>query len=140
MSRRPIVRRFILAVVAMLLAAVSWATLWGGFHQIPRARTFGQQVETAVQLVCGLLGVLSVLTCIWGRGRRWNRPVLIAWTVSLPAAAGLSGLVWGPPMLIVGLGFAAGTLLLALGVIWLVRASGAAQPAPAAGERVGHAG
>jgi quercetin dioxygenase-like cupin family protein len=94
-------------------------TLSGGLRQITRSHTLGQQVETAVQLGCGLLSVLSLLTCF--RWRRWAPPVRAAWVISLAAAAGLSSLVWGPPLLIVALAFAAGALLLALGILRLLR-------------------
>ena len=103
----------------LLLLAVAWAALSGGLSQLPRSLTIGQQVETGMQLACGLLSLLSVLTCF--RWRRWNRSVLVAWTISLMTAAGLSSLVWGPPMLSIGLAFGAGALLLALVIIWLLR-------------------
>jgi hypothetical protein len=103
----------------LLLLAVAWAALSGGLSQLPRSLTIGQQVETGMQFACGLLSLLSVLTCF--RWRRWNRPVLVLWTISLMTTAGLSSLVWGPPMLSLGLAFAAGALLLALVIIWLLR-------------------
>jgi hypothetical protein len=108
----------------LLLLALAWQALSGGFRQIPHSRTLGQRFETAMQIACGLLSLLSMLTCFcW---RRWNRPVLVAWTLSLMTAAGLSSLVWGPPMFIIGLGFAAGALLVAMAIIWLLRAGLAA--------------
>ena len=103
----------------LLLITVAWGTLSGGLHQLPRSVTLGQQAETAVQLACGVLSLLSVLTCF--RGRRWGPPVLAAWAVSVSAAAGISSLVWGPPSLSVALVFAAGSLLLALAIIRLLR-------------------
>ena len=121
---RPGVRRFLLAGAALLLLTVAWETLSGGLHQLPRSVTFGQQVETAVQLACGVLSLLSVLTSFWWR--RWGPPVLAAWAVSLSAAAGISSLVWGPPSLSVGLVFAAGSLLIAVAIIRLLRAGLAA--------------
>jgi hypothetical protein len=108
----------------VLLLVIAWGALSGGLRQIPQSRTPGQRVETAVQLACGCLSVLSILTCIlW---RQWRAAVLAAWTISLTTAAGLSSFVWGPPSAIVALGFAVGTLLLALAVIWMLRAALAA--------------
>lgn len=114
------VRHIPLACATLLLMTVAWMTLSGGLHQIPRSRTLGQRVETTVQLACGLLSLLSVLTSFWWR--RWSRPVLAAWAISLAAAAGLSSLVWGPPSLIVGLVLAALSLLVALATMRLLRA------------------
>jgi hypothetical protein len=72
-----------------------------------------------VQLECGLLSLLTVVTCF--RWRRWARPVRTAWSLSLTAAAGLSSLVWGPPMPRLGLLFAAVALLVARTIIWVLR-------------------
>jgi hypothetical protein len=90
---------------------------------MPRSRTIGQRVETAVQLACGLLSVLTVITCFYWR--HWGRRIRVVWTISLTTAAGLSSLVWGPPMLTIGLAFAAGALLVALAIIRLLRLGGA---------------
>jgi hypothetical protein len=117
---RPVVRRILLAGATLLLITVAWGALSGGLHQIPQARTLGQRVETTVQLACGLLSLLSVLTCF--RWRRWGPPVRAAWAISLTTAAGFSSVVWGPPSLIVGLAFAAAALLVALAIIRLLRA------------------
>jgi len=103
----------------LLLAAIAWGTLSGGLRQIPESRTLGQRVETGVQLACGVLSVLSLLTCFWWR--RTRSATLTAWTVSLVTTAFLSSLVWGPPALLVGLGLAALTLLVARAIIWLLR-------------------
>jgi len=125
MLLRPVIRRILLAGAVAFLLLVAWVTLSGAIRQLPRSATFGQRFETAVQLACGLLSVMSALTCfLW---RRWNRHLLAGWATSLAIAAGLSSLVWGPPSLSVGVGFAALALLLALGTIRLLRA---VQPPP----------
>lgn len=69
-SKRPVVRRILLACATLLLITVAWGTLSGGLHQIPQSRTLGQKVETTAQLACRLLSLLSVLTCF--RWRRWG--------------------------------------------------------------------
>ena len=94
MRLRPVVRHILLAGWTLLLLALAWGALSGGLGQLPRSRTIGQQVETAVQLACGLLSLLTVCTCFWRR--RWGPPVRTVWAISLVAAAGLSALVWGP--------------------------------------------
>jgi hypothetical protein len=123
-SRRPLVRRALLATGTLLLLAVAWGALSGGLDQIPRARTLGQRVETAAQLTCGLLSVLSVLTCF--RWRRWAPQIRATWAIALTTVAGVSSLVWGPPSLMVGLVFAAVALLVAGAIVWLLRAGLAA--------------
>jgi hypothetical protein len=117
------VRRIILISTILLLIALAWTALSGGLGQLSRSQTIGQQAETAVQLACGFLSLLSAVTCFYLH--RWRRRVRIAWAVSLTMTAGMSSLVWGPPMLTVGLAFAAGALLGALTIIWLLRVGGA---------------
>ena len=100
---------------------LAWQTLSGAFRQLSRSRTLGQKVETVTQLECGLLSLLVVLTCF--RGRRWAAPVRTLWSISLVAAAGLSALVWGPPMPHIAVLFVAISLLLARAVLWALRMS-----------------
>jgi hypothetical protein len=111
---RTIVRRMVLAGATLLLVVLAWGALSGGIRQLSRPLTTGQQVETVVQLACGVLSLLVVLTAF--RLRQWAGPVRAAWTITLVMAAGLSGLVWGPPMPLLALLFAAAALLLALAV------------------------
>ncbi len=112
-------RRILLTFTLLLLLALAWGALSGGVRQLTRSNTVGQQVETVVQLVSGLLTVMTVLTCFWWRG--WARPVRVAWAVSLVSAAGLSALVWGPPMPLVALAFAVVAGVVALGTLWALR-------------------
>lgn len=120
MNLGPGFRRILLASATLLLLAMTWMVLSGAIHQWPRSRTGGQRVETAVQLACGLLSLLTVLTSF--RWRRWGPGVRSAWAVSLTAVAGLSSIVWGPPSLAAGFVLAAVALLVALAIIWLLRA------------------
>ena len=118
-SLLPVARRILLGGAVLLLIRLAWEALAGGLRQWPRSRTTGQKVETGVQLACGLLSVLTVLTCF--RWRRWAAPVRTTWAASLAAAAGLSSLVWGPPMPVVGLLFALAALLAARAILWGLR-------------------
>jgi hypothetical protein len=118
-SLQPVVRRGLLACAVLFLIWLAWRALSGGFRQLPRSRTAGQKVETATQLGCGLLSLLVVLTCFWRR--QWAPPVRIIWSISLATAAGLSSLVWGPPMPLIGVLFVAISLLVARAVIWALR-------------------
>lgn len=107
-------RRFfrcsLLAGAALFLLWLAWQALSGGFRQLARSRTAGQKVETVVQLECGLLSLLMLLTSL--RWRRWAKPIRVAWSISLVTTAALSALVWGPPMPVIALLFAAIALLL----------------------------
>ena len=127
MKYRAVVRRSLLACILVLLLLFTWEALAGGFRQLPRSRTLGQKIETFTQIECGLLTLLVVVTCFWQR--RWARPVRAIWGISLAAAAGLSSLVWGPPMPLLGLLYAALSLLVALAVDWTLRLGLTALPA-----------
>jgi len=98
---------------------LAWGALSGAVRQFSRSATVGQEVETAVQFACGVLSALVVLTCFWWRP--WAPAVRAVWAVALAAAVGLSALVWGPPMPLIGLVFAGGGLAVALGVIWTLQ-------------------
>lgn len=119
MNIRSVARRIILISTILLLLTVAWLALSGGISQLPRSVTIGQRVETTVQLACALLSLLSAVTCFYWK--RLRRAVRVAWMISLTTAAGLSSIVWGPPMPGVGLAIAAFALLVALAIIWLLR-------------------
>lgn len=97
--------------VALLVLGLAWEALAGGWDQLPRAGTVGQVAETWIQLACGVLSLAVVATCF--KGSRWAQPVRAAWAASLALTAGLSVLVWGPPMPGMALVFAAFALFMA---------------------------
>jgi len=113
------IRHAALAVTLLILAAIAWGTLAGGLHQLPRSVTPGQKAETGVQLSCSLLSLLVTATCFWQRSRA--RAVRTVWVIALAATAGLSSLVWGPPMAGTALLFATATSLVALGLLGVLR-------------------
>ncbi|MGA7161097.1 MAG: hypothetical protein WBZ48_08840 [Bacteroidota bacterium] len=80
-------------------------------------------METIVQFACGLLSLLTALTCFYWK--RMRRPIRNAWTISLITSAGMSSFVWGPPMLTISALFTVITLLIALGIIKLLHLGGA---------------
>ena len=121
MSHRPVVRRGLLACAVLFLVWLAWQALSGGLRQFHRSRTVGQKVETVTQLESGLLSLLVVLTCFWRR--RWAQPVRIIWSLTLAMTAGLSALVWGPPMPLIGALFAAITLLVSRAILWALHAA-----------------
>jgi len=117
-------RRLLSAGAALLLLALAWWAIKGAVNDALQSRNAGQVAETVIRFACGLLSVAAVVTRI--RSRALARPVRIAWAATLAASAGVSALVWGPPMLHVALLFAVVALLLAWAVLW---ALGPARPA-----------
>ena len=123
MNIHPITRRIILISTMLLLLVVAWISLKGGFSQLPRSLTIGQKVETTVQIICGLLSLLNAVTCFYWRKLR--RPIRNAWIISLTITAGMSSVVWGPPMITIGAVFAALAFFVAIGMIKLQKIGGA---------------
>lgn len=123
MTPGPVVRRALLFVAIVLLLTLTWTGISGGITQLSSARTAGQAAQTVLQLVYGFFALLSIATTFWGR--RWNRPMLAGWTVSLALTAGLASVVWGGTSMLIGFlsGGAAG--LIAVGIAWLLRVGGA---------------
>jgi hypothetical protein len=110
LKHRPIYQYSLLAGSLLFLAWLAWQALVGGLRQISRSHTAGQKVETVVQLECGFLSLLVILTTF--HRRQWGRSIQRVWEIFLITAAGLSTLVWGPPMPGVGVLFSAAALLL----------------------------
>jgi len=123
-GRTSVVRRLLSAGAALLLLGLAWWTIKGGVNDALHSQNVGQQLETGIRFACGLLSVAVVVTRV--RSQALARPVRIAWAAALAASAGVSALVWGPPMLHVALLFVAVSLLLAWAVL---RALGPARPA-----------
>ena len=116
---RPVVRQGLLAGSMLFLTWLAWQALAGGLRQLSRSRTVGQKVETVIQLECGFLSLLVMLTSFgW---RRWASPIRTLWSLCLATAAGLSAPVWGPPMPLLAFLFAAISLLVARAVNWALR-------------------
>ncbi len=111
-----VVRRLLCWCAALLLLALAWWTISGGFRNLLHANTIWQKVETAIQLASGVLCIAAVVTRF--QWRPFARSIRIAWVVTLAAWVGLSALVWGPPMLHVALAFVLAALLLAWSLIW----------------------
>jgi hypothetical protein len=106
-------RRILLVALAVLFLVLAWHAIVGGIRQMPRAITVEQRVETAIQMMCGILSVCVVLSLRW---QRLAVHVRRAWGASLVAAVGLSSVVWGPPMLLVTVAFVLASVLAA----WLM--------------------
>jgi hypothetical protein len=109
----------LLACTALSLCWLAWRALSGGIRQLSRTCTLGQKIETAVQLESGLLSLLVLLSSL--RRSRWAQPIRHIWSMTLVVTAGLSALVWGPPMPHVGALFAALALLASQAITWALR-------------------
>ena len=119
MNRHPFVRRGLFVCTVLFLIWLAWQALSGALRQAPRCRTTGQKIETTLQIQSGILSLLVVLTCFWQR--RAAEMIRLMWSISLAAAAGLSALVWGPPMPLVGVLFTGVALLVSRGVKQILR-------------------
>ena len=98
---------------------LAWQALSGAFRQLSRSRTVGQKVETVTQLECETAESAGRVHMLPGTqmGSAGPHPL----EVSLGTAAGLSSLVWGPPMPHIAVLFLAISLLLARAVLWALR-------------------
>ena len=119
MNHRLFARRLLLACITLFLLVLAWQAIAGGVRQLSRSSTVGQHTETVVQLAFGVFSLLVVVTSFWWR--QWATVVRVAWAVTLVSTAGLSSLVWGPPMPLTALAFAVVALLLALVAIWALQ-------------------
>ena len=124
LNYRLVARRGLSVCAALLVLALGWWTVAGGVRNLHQAGTSGQQLETGIQLACGLLCFAAVVTRY--RWRSLFRRLRIAWVITLSAWVGLSALVWGPPQPLIALVFAVVALLVAWAMLW------ALGPAPAA--------
>jgi len=119
MNRKLLYRRFMLICTILFLIILAWWAIAGGVRQFSHSNTVGQKIETLVQLICGILSLLTVLTIF--RLRTWAKTIRLAWTVSLVITAALSSLVWGPPMPFVALAFTTVALLVATITLWSLK-------------------
>jgi hypothetical protein len=116
---RPLLRRVLFVVVALVLLGLAWSGLNGGVDQWRESRTPGQVAQTLTQFAFALFAMLSLVTMIWGR--RWNRVMGAALTVSLGLAGGLASVVWGGTSVLIGIVAALASAVVGLGITWLAR-------------------
>ena len=112
-------RRLLFIFAVALLLGLAWTGIHGGIDQLSGMQSAAQTVQTAFQLVYGLFAVLSIATVYWAQ--RWNRAILVCWTLALAFAGGLGATAWGGTSALVGVvsGVAAG--LVGAGIAWLLR-------------------
>ena len=116
MSGSSVVRRLLSAGAILVLLSLGWWTTAGGLRNLHQAGTIGQQVETAVQLACGMLCIAAVVTRFWWRPT--HHAIRITWVLTLVTWVAMAALVWGPPMPHIALLFAVVALLVAWAVLW----------------------
>ena len=116
MNSTSIVRRLLCVSAILLLLGLGWWTAAGGVRNLHQAGTIGQQVETAIQLACGVLCIAAVVTRFWGRPA--HRTIRIVWALTLVTWVAMAALVWGPPMPHIALLFAIVALLVAWAILW----------------------
>ena len=119
MTSGPFLRRVLLVVAVLLLLGLAWTGIRGGIDQLSGMHNTGQTIQTALQLVYGVFSVLSIVTVFWAP--RWNRAILVCWTIALALAGGLGATAWGGTSALIGVvsGLAAG--LVGAGIAWLLR-------------------
>ena len=104
----------------LLLLALTWLGVSGGIRQIPRSNTPGELIQSVAQLSYGVFSLLGVLTRF--RPDRRGRLVLGCWVASMAVAGGFAPVVWGGATVGTGLLSGGAVVLVALGIVWLLRA------------------
>ncbi len=115
----PHVRRSLLFVAVLLLLGMTWLGVTGGVHQIPRSHSLGQWIQSLAQLGYGVLSPVVAATGL--RARLAGRLTLGSWMLSMVVAGGLAPVVWGGTSWALGLASAGAAVLLALGIVGLLR-------------------
>ncbi len=120
-------RRIVLALAALILLAAAWCGLNGGLRQFPQSSTAGQMAQSVSQFGFGIFAVLSVVTAL--DRRAWVRWVNWCWVVSVAVAGGLAPVVWGGATPSEGVIAGGASLLIGLGLVWMLRWGGRAPAA-----------
>jgi hypothetical protein len=110
----------VLFVVALLLlAALAYSGIAGGLDQWSQEMTRGQRLQTITQFLYGGLSVVVIVTAFtW---KRAARAAQMTWAIALALAGGLASVVWGETSVLIGVVSGAAALLVALGILWLLR-------------------
>ncbi len=112
-------RRIVLALAALILLAAAWSGLSGGLRQFPQSSTAGEMAQSVAQFAFGVFAVLSVVTAL--DRRAWVRWINWCWVISVAVAGGLAPVVWGGASPAAGALAGGASLLIGLGVVWMLR-------------------
>jgi hypothetical protein len=118
---KPIVTRVPFVLALLLLLGFAWIGMSGGWSQLAQSPTMGQRIQSVAQLAYGLLSLVAIVVWFWAR--HWSGPVLIGWASSLALAGALAPVVWGESSVAVGVLSGVASLLIAGGIVWLLRFS-----------------
>lgn len=116
---RPLLRRVLFVVVALVLLALTWSGVSGGMNQWSQSRGPGQIVQTLTQFTFGLFALSSLVTMTWFR--RWSRVTGAGLIVSLGLAGGLGAVAWGGTSVPIGIIAALASAAIGFGITWLAR-------------------
>ena len=115
-----LMRRAAAGIAVLLLLVVAWLGLSGGITQWTDGVTPGQRTQLVMQVAFGLGALLVVTTTFWRR--RWLRFAEIGFAIACAAAASLAAVVWGEQSILSGVFAGAGAFVIALALIWMLRA------------------
>lgn len=119
MRQTKVIKYLAVAVILLFFTILGWWAIEGALNQWTHSDTFGQKLETIIQFFCGILSLLTASTLFWLQ--RWARLIRLTWAGSFVIIAGLSSLVWGPPMPLISLAFAGVAFLFVWGMIAAMR-------------------
>lgn len=125
---RPLLRRVLFVVAALVLLGIAWAGVNDGVGQWRQGRTPGQVVQTLTQFAFALFALLTLVTMF--RGRRWNRVMGMGLTISLGLAGGLASVVWGGTSVPIGIVAGLASAAVGFGIAWLSRVAARPDPGP----------
>lgn len=112
-------RNLVLILVSLILLLIAWKTLSGALGQWSISVSAGQQLETVIQFICGVLSIV-VLIGIWVR-LPYVTYIQYAWGLSLVITSVVSALVWGPPMWLPTIAFGLLSGGIVYGVLRIIR-------------------
>ena len=117
--------RVLPGVAVLLLLGLAYTGIAGGVDQFDQSThsqyTIGQIVQTALQLVFGVLSLAAIAVWFWARP--WSKPVFAAFVASLTLAGGMASVVWGSTSLTIGILSGVASLAVGWVVVWLLRLS-----------------
>ncbi|MGH7649046.1 MAG: hypothetical protein ACREND_13080 [Gemmatimonadaceae bacterium] len=122
------VRRILLGLGMVLVLAFAANGLYGGIGQLHEAVSRGERVQSYLQIALGVIGILVPIAIV----AAWRSAgiIVVCWTVVVTLAGGMAPVVWARSPTRVGLIAGVACLVIALGIVWLLR-TGAARPAGA---------
>jgi peptidoglycan/LPS O-acetylase OafA/YrhL len=114
------VRRAFQALAVPPLLALAWFGIQGGIQQWSEPQSLAQRIQTLSQFAYGGLALLTVATTL--RSDMLGRTIRVAWLVSLVLSAGMAAVVWGGAPWWSGVAAGLLALVVALLILWMLRA------------------